>query len=110
MVKRLKELRNCAKISQQQLADIIGISQQSINKYENHNVEPDIATLISLADYFHTSVDYLIGNSDINRIAESVSPLDLNEEEMNLVSEYRKLIPQEKNLVNCTIQAFNQYK
>lgn len=61
MVKNLKELRVQAGISQQQLADVIGVSQQSINKYENHNIEPDIRTLVALADYFETSVDYLIG-------------------------------------------------
>ncbi len=45
MIKNLKALRKEYNISQQQLANIIGVSQQSINKYENHNVEPDIETL-----------------------------------------------------------------
>ena len=51
MIKNLKELRIQKGISQQKLADVIGISQQSINKYENHNIEPDIATLILIANY-----------------------------------------------------------
>ena len=58
MIQNLKSLRTSKGISQQQLADIIGVSQQSINKYENHNVEPDIATLIRIADFFQTSVDF----------------------------------------------------
>ena len=53
-------------ISQSQLADVIGVSQQSINKYENHNIEPDIDTLKSLANYFNTSIDYLVGYSNKN--------------------------------------------
>lgn len=61
MVKNLKKLRKLFGVSQQQLVDAVGVSQQSINKYENHNVEPDIETLIAMADYFNTSVDYLIG-------------------------------------------------
>ena len=58
MLKNLKALRETASVSQKQLAEAIGISQQSINKYENHNIEPDIDTLIRIADFFDTSVDY----------------------------------------------------
>ena len=38
------------------------VTRKVVNKYENHNVEPDISTLIMLADYFQVSVDYLIGH------------------------------------------------
>lgn len=65
-MENLKKLRIKHKISQKQLADVIGVSQQSINKYENHNIEPDIGTLKSLANYFNTSIDYLVGYSDKN--------------------------------------------
>ncbi len=61
MVANLKKLRNEYNISQQQLADVIGVSQQSINKYENHNIEPDIETLKNMASFFNTSIDYLVG-------------------------------------------------
>ncbi|MDE7058384.1 MAG: helix-turn-helix domain-containing protein [Lachnospiraceae bacterium] len=63
-MKRLKELRQKQKISQQKLAEHFHISQQSIWKYENGLAEPDICTLIQFADYFQTSVDYLIGHTD----------------------------------------------
>lgn len=64
MVKNLKKLRMEYNISQQQLADVLGVSQQSINKYENHRVEPDIQMLCRMADYFQTTVDYLIGHGE----------------------------------------------
>ncbi len=64
MVKNLKKLRAEYGISQQQLADVIGVSRQSINKYENHNVEPDIETLGAMADYFNVSIDYLVGHDN----------------------------------------------
>lgn len=63
MIKNLKTLRNQRGISQKTLAEIIMVSQQSINKYENHNVEPDIETLIKIADYFQVSLDYLVGRN-----------------------------------------------
>ena len=61
MIKNLKTLRKQKGISQRDLAEILMVSQQSINKYENHNVEPDIETLIKMADYFQVSLDYLVG-------------------------------------------------
>ena len=63
-MKNLKKLRQAKKMSQQQLALKLNLSQQTIYKYENQITEPDITTLINLADYFNTSVDYLIGNTD----------------------------------------------
>lgn len=75
MVERLKELRTEFNISQQQLADVIGVSQQSINKYENHNVEPDIETLKAMADYFNVSIDYLVGYEKETKDSENSAEL-----------------------------------
>lgn len=91
MLKNLRKLREEKGVTQKQLADIISVSQQSINKYENHNIEPDIDTLIKMADYFETSVDYIVGHSKIRRKIEIVNSYDLNAEEAKLVKDYRKL-------------------
>lgn len=98
MVKNLKKIRNESGISQQQLADVIGVSQQSINKYENQGVEPDIATLIKIADYFSISVDNLIGHT----VPDSVS-VAVTEEEYRLVRNYRTLNMIEKEIVKLII-------
>lgn len=108
MVKNLKKLRKDNKVSQQKLADEIGVSQQSINKYENHNIEPDIDTLIKISNFFNTSVDYLIGNTEINRVIENVYEYDLNDEEKNLIENYRKLLPEQKNAIYLVIKNFNK--
>lgn len=108
MVKNLKYLRNLHSISQQQLANVIGTSQQSINKYENHNIEPDIGTLIAIADYFSTSVDYLIGHTDINRKIEIVHQYDLNDDEASLVDGYRGLDAAEKDSIHLIIKNYNR--
>lgn len=64
MVANLKKLRTEHGYSQERLATMIGVSQQAIYKYENLSVEPDIQTLIQLADTFGVTVDYLIGRTD----------------------------------------------
>ncbi len=103
MVENLKKLRVEAGLSQQQLANVVGVSQQSINKYENHGVEPDIATLIALAECFDTSVDYLIGNTDIRRKYEVVHPSDLNSKESKLIESYRKATAKDKQIINLVL-------
>lgn len=106
MIKNLKELRNKKGVSQQKLADDIGVSQQSVNKYENHNVEPDINTLMSIADYFSTSVDYLVGHTEIERIIENVQPNDLNSDEQSLIIAYRSLGKKEKESIRMIIENY----
>ena len=48
-------------MTQKDIAKSLGLSQQRFNAYVKGAREPDIETLILLADYFHVSVDYLIG-------------------------------------------------
>ena len=93
-------------MSQKQLADVVSVSQQSINKYENHNIEPDIDTLIKMADYFETSVDYLIGHSKIRRKIKFVSSYDLNTEEAKLVESYRNLSDKQRKSIGLIIENY----
>lgn len=61
---RLKEIRKARGISQVRLAIDLHTSQNTISRYETGEREPGIRELIQLADYFHVSVDYLIGRTD----------------------------------------------
>ena len=99
MIKNLKALRKDFKISQQQLADIIGVSQQSVNKYENQDVEPDIAILIKIADFFSVSVDYLIGRTSSPDFAVS----SLSKDEKLIISKYKTLTKKEKEIIKLEI-------
>ena len=107
MLENLKKLREEAGISQKQLAECIGVSQQSINKYENHNIEPDIETMIRIADYFNTSVDYLIGHTTIRRKIENVTAYELNAEESRIADNYRKLSKKQRFCVTTVIDSYS---
>ena len=110
MVKKLKLLRCEHGVSQREVAEAVGVSQQSINKYENHTVEPDIATLIALADCFHTSVDYLIGHTEIDRVIEPVSPSNLNADEAALISQWRRLNEKQRESLRMVIANYMDRK
>lgn len=60
---RLRELRNSRKLSQQELADLLGISKSSVNMYERGEREPGLDTLEAIADYFNVDMDYLTGKT-----------------------------------------------
>lgn len=61
---RIKELRHKNKVSQQELADLLGVTTRAWRFYESGDREPNITGLISLADYFNVSLDYLVGRSN----------------------------------------------
>lgn len=106
MVARLKRLRQKRGVSQQALAEAVGVSQQSINKYENHGVEPDIQTLIRLAEFFNTSVDYLVGHTEIDHIIEPVQSYDLNAEEAEFLQLWRRLLPREQESLRLVAENY----
>ena len=110
MLVRLKSLRKEQGLSQQKLANELGISQQSINKYENHDVEPDIAMLRQMADYFQTTVDYLVGHTDDPAKPLSSSTSVLTREEAGLISNYRQLSSDEKNSILLVVHNYIKSK
>ena len=57
---RLKLLRKEKKISQLKLALDLNMSQNTISRYETGEREPGISELISIANYFNVSIDYLL--------------------------------------------------
>ncbi len=58
---RITELRRQQGISQQQLAERLGVAFQTVSKWETGTTMPDIAMLPELAAYFQVSVDQLLG-------------------------------------------------
>ncbi len=61
----LKELRDEKNLTQQELADELGVARMTINFYESNRRTPDIHFAVKAANYFNVSVDYLVGNSNV---------------------------------------------
>ena len=69
--KSINKLRTNANMSQEQFADLFGVSQQSVQKWETDAATPELSKLVSIAKYFGVSLDALIlGNG--NRIVEEL--------------------------------------
>ncbi len=91
MVKNLRLLREEKGLSQQALAEMLNISQQAVFKYEKSSNEPDISTLIKLANIFEVTVDYLIGNTEIRERNAKSSAVMLTEQETAHIKLWRSL-------------------
>lgn len=70
---KLKELRKEKKLNQIDIAKILNVAISTYGGYEQETSEPNIETLCKLADYYHVSLDYLVGRqfgSDLGYLDE----------------------------------------
>lgn len=63
---RVKQLRKQKNLTGEQLGKILGITKTGISYWENGKTVPDNEMLLKLADFFNVSIDYLLGNTDID--------------------------------------------
>lgn len=61
---RLKEMREDRDLTQKELAEYLHIRQNTYSQYENGQRQIPIDALIALAQYYETSVDYILGLTD----------------------------------------------
>ena len=92
---RLENLLEERNLTQRQIAKELHIAPSTLNGYLRRGREPDYDTLISLAEYFQVSTDYLLGVTDIRRPYYTLE--SYNDKEGELLETYRSLGPQEQN-------------
>ena len=64
LYERIKELRVDKDLSQKELADTLNVTRSAYSNYENGIRDVPIEVLSRLADFYGTSVDYIIGRTD----------------------------------------------
>ena len=62
---RIRTLRKNRGMSQEKLADILGVTKQTVSQYERSVRKPDVLTIEALCDIFNVSADYLLGMADL---------------------------------------------
>ena len=95
----LKLLRTEKKMSQQELADALGISKSSINMYERGERQPIFEVLETIADFFNVDIDYLLGRTtkttkiiNPNTIAAHFDGDEYTEEELDRIKEFAAFV------------------
>lgn len=92
---KIRELRKEKGITQEQLADAVNVKKYTIGDWERNRTEPNITTLVAMADYFEVSTDYLLGRSDDTGVVQANANLTPDEEEVLML--YRQMSFQDKN-------------
>lgn len=94
--KRLTELRKKRGISQDELAKKLGTHGPAIGRYERGIAKPTIEVAAKLASILGVSLDYLVGNSD----------LEMDTETLKRIQEVDKLPEEDKKMVYAFLDAF----
>jgi transcriptional regulator with XRE-family HTH domain len=93
---RLEQLRLKKELTQQQMADILGVTRQAYGNYESGKREPDFSTLTRLANFFGVSVDYLLGKTNVRTPIETIvahhDGEDWTEEELEEIERFKEFV------------------
>lgn len=100
LLERLKALREKAKVNQEDLASSIHTSRGTYSMYENGHRQPPYEVLVNLADYYHVSVDYLLGLTDLPD-----APPQITEEEYKLLKKFRRLDKRGRQVTFAVVDA-----
>lgn len=65
MFQRIRDLREDNDLTQHQIATLLNISHSTYSRYENGELDIPIQMLIKLANYYNTSLDYLVNLTDV---------------------------------------------
>lgn len=64
---RLKDIREDHDLTQKTLADLLHVKQNTYSQYENGQRGIPVELLVALAQFYHTSTDYLLGLTDLSK-------------------------------------------
>ena len=84
---RIKQLRKKKGVSQSQLAEAIGVKNNTVSTWERGTRKPDVDALHLLSDYFEVSFEYLLGNSDKEDARIKPSPKELDSYALSAIAD-----------------------
>ena len=91
---RLSMLRKERRLTQGQMAEMLGVSRPSYTCYELGNSLPTVLTLCKLADFFEVSLEYLLGRTNDPTI--TAAEPEILKQELYMIDHFRKLSPEKR--------------
>ncbi len=98
--KKVFELRKAHGLSQEQLAEKLGVSRQSISKWESGESIPELERLVEMGKVFNVTTDYLLKESDVDELTIRTEMLE--KQHQSLLSETRKAETRRYRILSCT--------
>ncbi|MGF6990381.1 transcriptional regulator with XRE-family HTH domain [Lachnospiraceae bacterium PM6-15] len=100
---KISNLRKKLKMNQREFAKAIGVSNGAVAMWETNKRQPDLETLLKLANFFNVSTDYLLGKEQTptNIITELDSPSEkaFSQEEQDVINYFRQLDKEDRQWI-----------
>ncbi len=100
---KLLTLRKAKDLTQEQLAEKLGVSRQSVSKWESGQATPELEKIVSLSAIFDVTTDYLLKSSEIDDL--SVKTEMLEKQQQAILAKEQK----QQQVVSCVMYTFVVY-
>lgn len=93
--------------TQNQLAEILRVTQDSISLWENDKRMPDTQYIVAMAKFFDVTTDYLLGLTEEYeniRFGKALNALQISSDEITLLKRYRTMSDKEKKLLKQYVE------
>lgn len=93
----IRDLRKLKKMSQSELAKVVGVSQTTVTAWETGKAEPSSSAISSLADYFNVTTDYLLGRPE--KKDDDAKTADIEDDDVIFTYEGRQIPKEDLELI-----------
>jgi len=107
---RLRELRTSLQLTQQEIADRLGISRVRYNQYETGKRQPDNEMLKVISNFYKVSVDYLLGNNMNSKLDKELQELLNDSDTLVAFKDFHNLSDTDKQEIKNFIKFKKQQK
>lgn len=107
MENNLKNIRNSKNLLQTKVAMDLNTTQETISSYETGRIFPNVDMLIALADYYNTSIDYLLCRTKYDMPIDDIKPNNISEGNFILLNKINKLSSINKAKIEGYIDGLN---
>ena len=98
---KIYEMRKAHGLSQEQLAEKLGVSRQSVSKWESGESIPELERLVEISKLFNVSTDYLLKESEVDELTIRTEMLE--KQQQAFLSEAKKKELRRYCLLSCTV-------
>lgn len=99
----LKQIRNNKGLLQTKVAMDLNITQETVSSYETGRVLPSSDMLINLANYYNTSIDYLLCRTKFDMPIDNIKPNNITDKDFIILNKINKLSISDGNKIEAYI-------
>lgn len=92
----IRDLRKEKRVSQTELAKIVGVSQTTVTAWETGKAEPSSSAVSNLADYFNVTTDYLLGRPEKKKEKQNV---ELTDDDIIMTYQGKELSEEDREII-----------